>query len=110
MHVEEFGGAPVQAHTLALVELALAVVVGDALALAHLVESAMSISQLAGLLSATFLRSWKRRGTGQEARGKEGSVPVLHVDNQLHLRLDGGNLLCRSGLRTTESQERHGGV
>lgn len=39
MHVEELGGAAVEAHAFALVELALAVVIGDALALAHPVES-----------------------------------------------------------------------
>lgn len=37
--VEEFGGAAIEAHALALVELALAVLGGDALLLADLVEA-----------------------------------------------------------------------
>jgi hypothetical protein len=35
------------------------------------------------------------------------SIPVVHVSHQLHVLLDGGNLLSRARLRPTHSEERH---
>lgn len=36
-------------------------------------------------------------------------VPVHHVGHELHLGLDGCDLLGRRGLRAAESEERHAG-
>lgn len=41
MHIEELGSASIQTNALALVEFTLEVVGGDALVLAHLVESVL---------------------------------------------------------------------
>lgn len=60
MHVEELRGASVQAHALALVELTLAIVVRNALALAHLVESVVFVANLRGLVSAFCDHSGKQ--------------------------------------------------
>lgn len=43
-------------------------------------------------------------GTGA---GDSGALPVQHLRHELHLSLDGGDLLCRRRLGTAESKERH---
>lgn len=101
MDVKELGGAAIEAHALALVQLALTVVGGDALGLADLVE--------------TILMR-KRHGCQQHRavvlrQNGEHDLPVLHVKDNLHLVLDSGHLLSRRGLRAaTESKERHAGL
>lgn len=36
-------------------------------------------------------------------------VPGVHLGQKLHLRLNGGDLLLRSGLGTTDTEKRHFG-
>lgn len=97
--VEELGGAAVEADGLALVELAFAVVGGDALGLAGLLESASFVSSVCHLPSKIIpnyanVRFW-------------GNVPVVGIGHHAHLALDGSNLLLRGRLRATHSEERH---
>lgn len=73
MDVEELGRASIETDALALVDLALAVVGGDALLLAGLCEA------------------------------------VHHVGHELHLSLDGADLLSRGWLLLAKSEERHVG-
>lgn len=39
----------------------------------------------------------------------DGDIPVHHVGHELHLSLNGGDLLGRRGLRAAKSKERHAG-
>lgn len=34
-------------------------------------------------------------------------IPVVHLCQELHFRLDSSDLLLRRGLRSTEAEERH---
>lgn len=45
----------------------------------------------------------------QGAKGRKGGLFLLaeHVSDEIHLLLSGSNLLCRRGLRATESEHRH---
>lgn len=98
--VEELCGAAVEADGLALVELALAVVVGDALLLARVLETA-------GELVTAVNSCYKANST--QMRG--WCLPVVGVGHHAHLALHGSNLLLRGRLRTTHSEEAHlGGV
>lgn len=101
MDIEELGGAAVQANTLALVELALAIVGGDALLLADLVQTEWPMGRALAQVEVRGVYIGRER-TGRE-RKREQNVPVLHVEHNLHLVLHGGDLLGRRGLGAAES-------
>ena len=124
MDVEELCGAPVEADALALVDLALAVVGGDALLLAGLCETGevarartprdQPDGDTYGAQDADHrdMHTQKEGGRGDCARvcvSAYACLPVHHVGHELHLGLDGSDLLCRGRLRATKSKERHVG-
>jgi hypothetical protein len=53
------------------------------------------------------MRRLERECDDSSEKGK--SVPVVRVGHHAHLTLDGSNLLLRSWLRATHSEERHVG-
>lgn len=94
VHVEELGSASVEADTLALVQVAFAVIIGDALLCADFRETVQSQSVPGLEFCMAIFRD-------------KGGLPVLHVHHQLHLHFHRGNLLRRRRLRPTETEERH---
>lgn len=106
--IEELGDTAVEADGLALVEVTLAVVDGDALAGAGLSEAAISIISMG-------LRSLISRERPEEmARiyrckllGLNGHSPVEHVRDHLDFGLSGSKLLLRGHLGLATEKERH---
>lgn len=95
--VEELADAAVEADGLALVQLAFAVVVGDAFLGAGLGETGDNL-----------LADEKSEKTLQWYHGVGGALPVEHVGDHLDFGLCGSNLLCRGQLGGTAEEERHG--
>lgn len=112
MNVEELGGTPVEANALAFVELGFAVVGRYTLLLACSCE-AREQHRIVSSSCTSVSRATPGEGPGMsgEDAAVAGSwfrnIPINHLREELHLGFDSRDLLCRRGLWSSESEERH---